>query len=175
MVKLLLASAFVAAASNVDEFCAAHVDHHGCCQACGYEAVKAGDDYLCMPGNPTMDFPFILEKEDQAEFCSLIAVNNGCSDICGYKWDAAAGECRTILSEPTAAKESKLSADPIIGGQGDFKYQYMPDLLKPPAGASLTNCHGLVTDDQNNIYLTYQNDGKDQNCLIKWNPDGTGD
>lgn len=36
------------------------------------------------------------------------------------------------------------------------------------------NCHGLVTDAENNIYLTYQNDGKDQNCLIKWKPDGTG-
>jgi hypothetical protein len=50
----------------------------------------------------------------------------------------------------------------------------MPDLMKAPAGASLVNCHGLVTDKDNNIYLTYQNDGKDQNCLIKWNPDGTG-
>ena len=39
----------------------------------------------------------------------------------------------------------------------------------------MQNCHGLVTDHQNNIILTYQNDGKtDSNCLIKWNPDGTG-
>eukprot|EP00658_Telonema_sp_P-2_P085281 TRINITY_DN9697_c0_g1_i3.p1 TRINITY_DN9697_c0_g1~~TRINITY_DN9697_c0_g1_i3.p1 ORF type:complete len:334 (-),score=78.95 TRINITY_DN9697_c0_g1_i3:283-1284(-) len=66
------------------------------------------------------------------------------------------------------------AASPIIGGQGDFKYQYMPDLLQAPAGASLVNCHGLVTDEANNIYLTYQNDGKDLNCLIRWKPDGTG-
>jgi len=63
---------------------------------------------------------------------------------------------------------------PIIGGYGDYRYQYMPDLLQAPAGASLVNCHGLVTDKDNNIYLTYQNDGKDQNCLIRWKPDGTG-
>lgn len=69
-----------------------------------------------------------------------------------------------------------VGADPpIIGGQGDFKYQYMPDLLQPPPGANMVNCHGLAQDDDNNIYLTYQNDGKtDLNCLIKWKPDGTG-
>jgi hypothetical protein len=65
------------------------------------------------------------------------------------------------------------NAAPIIGGSGKFKYQYMPDLLKME-GASLVNCHGLVTDKDKNIYLTYQNDGKDKNCLIKWKPDGTG-
>jgi len=75
---------------------------------------------------------------------------------------------------PLVIATCALAADPIIGGQGDFKYQYMPDLLKAPAGASLVNCHGLVTDADDNIYLTYQNDGKtDQNCLIKWKPDGT--
>jgi|Transcript_12871 hypothetical protein len=72
------------------------------------------------------------------------------------------------LSLPTVA------AAPIIGGQGAYKYQYMPDLLQPPPGASLVNCHGLVTDANNNIYLTYENDGKDANCLIRWKPDGTG-
>jgi hypothetical protein len=49
----------------------------------------------------------------------------------------------------------------------------MPELLQAPAGASLVNCHGLVTDAAGNIYLTYQNDGKDQNCLIRWKPDGS--
>jgi len=68
-----------------------------------------------------------------------------------------------------------LVANPIIGGQGQFRYEYMPDLLIPPAGANMTNCHGLVTDRDNNIYLTYDNSGgSDPNCLIKWKPDGTG-
>merc|ERR1711998_680014 len=68
---------------------------------------------------------------------------------------------------------------PIIGGQGDWKYQYMPDLLKPPATACIgtnpkCNAHGLVTDADKNIILTYDNGGQEPNCLIKWNPDGTG-
>merc|ERR1719497_74238 len=67
------------------------------------------------------------------------------------------------------------AVDPIIGGQGEFRYQYMPELLKPPAGADMTNCHGLVTDKDQNIYLTYDNSGgSDPNCLIRWKPDGTG-
>eukprot|EP01052_Picozoa_sp_SAG31_P053694 SAG31_NODE_13897_length_839_cov_0.575676_2_plen_115_part_00 len=43
-----------------------------------------------------------------------------------------------------------------------------------PCSASFVNCHGLVTDKDKNIYVTYQNDGKDQNCLVRWKPDGTG-
>eukprot|EP00929_Paragymnodinium_shiwhaense_P092605 TRINITY_DN52561_c0_g1_i1.p1 TRINITY_DN52561_c0_g1~~TRINITY_DN52561_c0_g1_i1.p1 ORF type:complete len:339 (-),score=35.74 TRINITY_DN52561_c0_g1_i1:29-1045(-) len=67
------------------------------------------------------------------------------------------------------------SSNPIIGGQGKYRYQYMPDLLEAPLGAEMVNCHGLVLDADHNIYLTYQNDGhKDTNCLIKWNTDGTG-
>ena len=66
-------------------------------------------------------------------------------------------------------------SDPIIGGQGAFKYQYMPALLKAPLGSNMLNCHGLVTDKDDNIYLTYENDGKtDLNCLVRWKPDGTG-
>jgi hypothetical protein len=50
----------------------------------------------------------------------------------------------------------------------------MPNLLQPPAGAALVNCHGLSVDKDENIILTYQNDDKtDQHCLIKWDPDGT--
>jgi len=136
--------------------------------------LKAGDDYLCMPSSDEkMEFPFHMQSEDKSEYCALIATNSGCSDICGYKWDSHAGECRTTMTE-APKKSLRADAAPIIGGSGDFKYQYMPDLLKAPAGASLTNCHGLVTDADKNIYLTYQNDGKDKNCLIKWNPDGTG-
>lgn len=67
-----------------------------------------------------------------------------------------------------------LAADPIIGGYGDFRYQYMPELLRPPPGAGMQNCHGLVLDKNHYIYLTYENDHKtDENCLIKWKPDGT--
>jgi len=66
-------------------------------------------------------------------------------------------------------------AAPIIGGQGKFRYMYMPDRLQLPEGVALVDAHGLVTDADGNIILTYHNDGKtDPHCLIKWAPNGTG-
>ncbi len=71
---------------------------------------------------------------------------------------------------------------PIIGGSGEFRYQYMPGLLKLPEGAEIRDAHGLELDSKNNIYLTYgnwataiskENNGTDRNCLIRWDPDGT--
>lgn len=123
-------------------------------------------------------FPFAITAEDRREYCDLVAAGHGCDDICGFQWDATAAECRraeTISDKaPETSSTVRSDDDPIIGGQGKFRYQYMPNLLVAPEGASLVNCHGLVLDSDNNIYLTYQNDGKDQNCLIRWNPDGTG-
>jgi hypothetical protein len=102
----------------------------------------------------------------------MVAANHGCNDVCGYSWNEELGACSKVTSAPQPKKS--LGDAPIIGGSGKYRYQYMPDLLKAPAGATLVNCHGLVTDSDKNIYLTYQNDGKtDQNCLIKWKPDGT--
>lgn len=66
------------------------------------------------------------------------------------------------------------SADAIIGGQGEFRYQFMPSLMAPPGGANFSHCHGLEIDADGNIYLTYVPQGADTNCLIKWRPDGTG-
>jgi hypothetical protein len=73
------------------------------------------------------------------------------------------------------------AADPIIGGQGDFRYQYMPDLLKLPNGADIQDAHGLEVDQDHNIYVSYANWGDntkqknstDTNCLIRWAQDGT--
>ena len=71
----------------------------------------------------------------------------------------------------------------IIGGSGDWRYQYMPELLQLPQGAQVQDAHGLELDDDGNILLTYTNwnnhgegvqNGTDANCLIRWAPDGTG-
>ena len=126
-----------------------------------------------MPSGQRTPFPFAMEADDQEEYCALVAANSGCDDLCGFKFDVHRGECATTMSTPPPASAADEADAPIIGGQGDFKYQYMPNLLQMP-GASLVNCHGLVTDKDKNIYLTYQNDGKDRNCLIRWKPDGTG-
>eukprot|EP00937_MAST-01D_sp_MAST-1D-sp2_P002207 g2207.t1 len=156
--------------------CAELEKAQGCASYCGFEPVQAGKDVLCMPAKASGPFPITVLGEDREEYCALVAAQRGCNDACGYTWDAARGRCaRDAAAAPAAAATARLGHDaPIIGGSGKFRYQYMPDLLQAPAGASLVNCHGLVTDADKNIYLTYQNDGKDQNCLIKWNPDGTG-
>jgi len=186
--KLAVLGTFIAAASalnakpsEVAAVCAQAElnDNHGCSEQCGYKAVLAGDDYICLPEADRVAFPFTITEEDTEEFCEMVAANSGCSMICGFKFDSVQGECSKIVS-PQPASDGRLGYDaPIIGGTGKFRYQYMPQLLQPPpasAGvptASLVNCHGLVTDKDKNIYLTYQNDGKDKNCLIKWAPDGT--
>jgi len=152
-------------------------DNSGCSAFCGYEATKAGQNFVCVPSNKYVAFPFKQSPEDQAEYCEMVAADYGCESICGFKWDPATQECREAsqISRTASPGGEKLSDDaPIIGGQGKFRYQYMPDLVKPPAGADWANCHGLVTDKDKNIYLTYQNKGSDKNCLIRWNPDGTG-
>jgi len=110
---------------------------------------------------------------DKAEYCELFPENkNVCDHPCGFIFDQATKRCWEAGTVPIFDNLDGTSA-PIIGGSGNFKYQYMPDLLKME-GASLVNVHGLVTDAAKNIYATYQNDGKDQNCLIRWKPDGTG-
>ena len=180
--KLTLALVLSSATGTVglptkEAACAAQQQSHGCSTFCGFQGVLAGKEYVCMPTNgQAADFPFPITDEDREEYCAMVAGSHGCDDVCGFKWDKQAGECRSQESVSDLPLENIPRGDaPIIGGNGKFRYQYMPDLLQAPAGASLVNCHGLVTDKDNNIYLTYQNDNKtDSNCLIRWKPDGTG-
>ena len=103
------------------------------------------------------------------EYCLLFPTAKLCSTRCGFELDSA-GACRSVSAEADVAEST--STAPIIGGQGKFRYQYMPDRLQPPVGAALVNCHGWAVDKEENIYLTYQNDGVDPHCLIRWNKDG---
>jgi len=86
---------------------------------------------------------------------------------------------KALLLLGAVAVSAFPAAEPIIGGSGDFKYQYMPELMQVPDGCCIgknpkCNAHGLVTDKDKNIYLTYDNGGSsDKNCLIRWKPDGT--
>jgi len=65
---------------------------------------------------------------------------------------------------------------PIIGGQGDFVFQFEPSRLALPAGTSLNNAHGLVVDPvTSEIILTYEpNHDEDSHCMIRFKPDGMG-
>ena len=67
----------------------------------------------------------------------------------------------------------------IIGGTGNYKYEYVPELLQLPTGAEVQHAHGLEVDPSGNIYLTYvnwnngiQTNGTDEHCLVRWSPDG---
>jgi len=71
--KLVVLGTFVAAASalnakpsDVEAVCAQAelVDNHGCSQQCGYKAVLAGDDWLCMPEADRVPFPFTITEDD---------------------------------------------------------------------------------------------------------------
>merc|ERR1719162_1920796 len=155
--------------TNTAKVCAEQekVDNHGCMAFCGFKAVQEDGRWACRQTAERVSFPFTISTDDEEEYCKMAEGNNGCDDICGYKYSEYTAQCEITIQEP------RVAGAPIIGGKGKFRYQYMPDLLQAPAGASLVNCHGLVTDKDKNIYLTYQNDGKDKNCLIKWKPDGT--
>ena len=111
---------------------------------------------------------------ERDEYCEIWPGAALCEDPCGFEWDAETMQCWEVGTKPTFAFASSTTAAPIIGGSGKFKYQYMPDLVKAPAGAAFVNCHGLSVDADENIILTYSNDGKDPHCLAKWKPDGTG-
>jgi hypothetical protein len=160
---------------NIKTACDESKANHGCSPFCGYDAVKAGEDFICLPSKSRTPFPFEVSTMDEDELCQMVAANNGCCETCGFTWDSHAGGC--VQAEAVKQAVEKLatgsSADPIIGGSGKFRYQYMPDLLKVPTGGVLGNCHGLVTDKDKNIILTYQPGSGDTHCLIRWNPDGT--
>jgi hypothetical protein len=81
-----------------------------------------------------------------------------------------------VLTYAAGAAGAAGAAPPIVGGQGKFRYQYMPELLAIPAGAAPLNDHGLVTDHNDNIILTYEPDhaSNDTRCMIRWAPDGSG-
>jgi len=111
--------------------------------------------------------------QDKEEFCEIFPSEPLCATECGFTFDDNTRRCTSVLkaNEPIIARGSGLDA-PIIGGSGKFRYQYMPDRVVAPAGAAFANCHGLAVDKDENIILTYQNDGKDQDCIAKWDPQG---
>ena len=77
----------------------------------------------------------------------------------------------------TALLVAACAASPIIGGYGDFRFQYDSTRLALPPGTHLLNAHGLVVDpNDGGILLTYEpvHGSDDKHCMIKWRADGTG-
>eukprot|EP00040_Diaphanoeca_grandis_P025485 m.141220 g.141220 ORF g.141220 m.141220 type:complete len:439 (+) comp30169_c0_seq1:88-1404(+) len=110
---------------------------------------------------------------ERAEYCEIFPNSKACDDVCGFEFDVATQKCWIVGTQPVIAR-SNGDAAPIIGGSGKFRYQYMPELVVPPTGAQMANCHGLSVDKDENIILTYQGMGTDPHCIITWKPDGTG-
>jgi hypothetical protein len=116
-----------------------------------------------------------------------------CSGIFRCGTDNISVDCKSVnfaraecsCASPTPAPPTPPPAPtppppPIIGGYGNFNYQYLPHLLHRPEGAEVQHAHGLEVDKDGNIYLTYvnwnngiQTNGTDENCLVRWLPDGT--
>lgn len=62
----------------------------------------------------------------------------------------------------------------IIGGQGQFRYQYDPTKLVMPEGTQVQDAHGFAIDAEGNIFHTYVPNATDKGCLVRFAPDGTG-
>jgi hypothetical protein len=118
-------------------------------------------------------------SQDADEYCTTFPEARVCAEdiVCPFFFDEATNQCWETGTAPvvvSAAAAEDAPRAPIIGGSGKFRYQYMPELLKAPPGASFGNCHGLSVDKDENIILTYSDAGKDTHCIATWNPDGTG-
>jgi len=68
-----------------------------------------------------------------------------------------------------------LLSEPIISGNGSWRYQYMPELLQLPESVHVKNAHGVTKDRDGNIYFTYEpvNITEDTRVLVRFAPDGT--
>eukprot|EP00045_Choanoeca_perplexa_P012680 m.139718 g.139718 ORF g.139718 m.139718 type:complete len:339 (-) comp16097_c0_seq1:2178-3194(-) len=63
----------------------------------------------------------------------------------------------------------------IISGQGNWRYEFVPDKVALPSNVSILNGHGLCKDHHGNIYFTFQPNSVEAStqCLIRYHPDGT--
>jgi hypothetical protein len=65
---------------------------------------------------------------------------------------------------------------PVIGGSGDFRFQYVPEKLVLPPEVKMRHGHGLCHDAQGHIYFTFEPEKVDAStrCLVRFEPDGSG-
>jgi hypothetical protein len=108
---------------------------------------------------------------------------NGIDQDCAWcvedmsKCDAA---YREDCHATDAARRSQgvLGCTSVVSGQGDWRFQYMPDLLNLPASETNNdlNGHGLCQDMEGNIYFTFvpKEVTDETQVLVKFSPDGKG-
>ncbi|SPE62730.1 putative Peptidylglycine monooxygenase-like protein [Verrucomicrobia bacterium] len=81
-------------------------------------------------------------------------------------------------SSPSSGAGSAASnpSGPIISGQAEFRYEYVPEKLALPPQVKMKNGHGLCHDSKGNIYFTFEPEAVEEQtrCLVRFAPDGTG-
>lgn len=93
-----------------------------------------------------------------------------CADRC---------RCSLLLVLILNSRVGSAASKPIIGGQGNWTFLYMPGRVIMPPGACTSdacNCHGLEVDaSTKDIFLTYEPDhnSSDSHCMVRFKPDGT--
>ena len=71
---------------------------------------------------------------------------------------------------------SAATAGHVVGGQGDWKFEYDPERLSLPGTAAMRNGHGVAKDSDGNIYFTFEPMSVDATTrsLVRFEPDGRG-
>lgn len=157
MLHLLLPAFLSTSSSNPCDVKLTHQTSHG---ACIY-----GSTYGCI------DTTTMFVKN-----CSGVFACGDISLTCDST-DFKENDCRCTAPAPSPPPPPPGD---IVGGYGNYTYQYMSALLEFPAGAEVQHVHGLEVDKDGFIYATYvnwnngiQTNGTDQHCLVRWQADGT--
>jgi hypothetical protein len=94
---------------------------------------------------------------------------------------AAAGGAHShhsVVAAPleAAPAPSPAGGQPVTGGSGQFRYEYVPEKLVLPPEVRMKNGHGLCRDAQGNIYFTFEPEQvrEQTRCLVRFSPEGTG-
>lgn len=97
---LVLPTATIGAESPMKEACASSIANHGCSAYCGFDAVLAGQHYICLPSSvqttAAPSGPFGIDAADKEELCDLVSRDNGCDHLCGFAWSELDAECRPV-------------------------------------------------------------------------------
>jgi len=63
------------------------------------------------------------------------------------------------------------SSGAIIGGWGDYTFEYIPNKLHIPSPANVDNIHGIAVDVDDNIIVTFQDKNASDLCMVRFTAD----
>jgi hypothetical protein len=91
-----------------------------------------------------------------------------------YKANPHVASQLKVGGAPHATLAPRTATQGMVTGQGDFTFEYVPNLLKLPAGVDIEHAHSLCTDSAGRIYLTYTSNSMadDTRAVVRFSPDG---